>query len=103
MIKVDFEHHGSRLTLHTAGDRARLHVRSAFASAPESGHQHLTPKQAHELGSALLAWSDHQQQLSRAKAGRRNARKAVKADPGKAGLAMAALMHPNARVVQPTR
>lgn len=74
MIKVDFEKHGSRLTLHTAGDRARLHVRSVFASAPESGHQHLTPKQARELGSALLAWADHQDDLAMSRRERKGAK-----------------------------
>lgn len=74
MIKVDFENHGSRLTLHTSGASARVHVRSAFASAPESGHQHLTPKQARELGDALLAWAEHQDSLAKAKRDRRAAR-----------------------------
>lgn len=96
---------GDQCVLLTRGDTATIWTGAARPgyAVPYDGPCGLTPKQALLLAAELTAWADHQQQLLRAKADRRKAQKAVKADPGKAGLAMAALMHPNARLVQPTR
>lgn len=97
--------YGDQCVFVTRGDTATLCTGAARPgyALPSDGFCGLTPKQALLLAAELTAWADHQQQLTRAKAERRKARKVVKADPGKAGLAMAALMHPNARLVQPTR